>query len=50
MPTKASSTNTLQMPPEEAKAFVADLGVEVVGSHLTYDQTQDEAYLEDYLS
>lgn len=40
----------LQMPPEEAKAFVADLGVEVVGSHLTYDQTQDEAYLEDYLS
>lgn len=40
----------LQMPPQEAKAFTAELGVEVVGSHLTYDQTQDEAYLEDYLS
>lgn len=40
----------LQMPPQEAKAFVASLGVTVVGSHLTYEQTQDEQCLEDYLS
>ena len=40
----------LQMPPDEAKAFIRELGVKVIGSHLTDGQTVDGAYLEEYLS
>ena len=40
----------LQMPPDEARAFIGELGVKVIGSHLTDQQTRDEAYLEEYLS
>lgn len=38
----------LQMPPEEAVDFLADLGVQVIGSHLTSEQIKDKAYLHGY--
>lgn len=36
----------LQMPPKEAIQMLERLKVNVIGSHLTMEQTQDEAYLE----
>ena len=39
----------LQMPPDEARGFIEELGVKVIGSHLTDEQIRDEAYLEEYL-
>lgn len=39
----------LQMPPRDAVAMLDSLGVQVIGSHLTLEQIQDAAYVEDCL-